>query len=185
MARALNKLNNSTVKAAGPGKYSDGGGLWIYKSVSDTAKWVLRYTLHGRRHEMGLGAYPAVSLKEARESAEEWRAVVRRGKDAIKEREARRRKAERNLHILNDIAVDAFESRKAELKNDGKDGRWFSTLELHILPKLGRTPIAQIDQRDIRDTLAPIWHEKADTARKALNRLNMCFQHAGIATGAR
>ena len=178
MAHALNKLNNATVKAAGPGKLSDGGGLWVYKNTSGNAKWVLRYTLHGRRHEMGLGAYPNVTLREARESAEQWRAVVRQGKDAIKERERQRREAERNLHILSDIAADAFESRKADLKDDGKAGRWFTPLELHVLPKLGRTPIADIDQTDIRDTLAPIWHDKADTARKAMNRLNICFQHA-------
>ena len=127
---------------------------------------------------MGLGAYPSVTLREARESAETWRAVVRKGKDAIKERERQRREAERNLHILRDIAADAFESRKAELKDDGKAGRWFTPLELHVLPKLGRMPIAEIDQTDIRNTLAPIWSEKADTARKAMNRLNICFKHA-------
>lgn len=127
---------------------------------------------------MGLGAYPTVTLKAARLEAEKWQAVVRDGKDAIKERERQRRDAERNLHILRDIALDAFESRKAELKGDGKAGRWFSPLELHVLPKLGNTPVTLIDQRDIRDTLAPIWHDKADTARKALNRLSICMRHA-------
>jgi integrase len=82
------------------------------------------------------------------------------------------------MHLLADIALDAFESRKAELKGDGKAGRWFSPLQLHILPKLGKVPVAEIDQRDIRDTLAPIWHVKADTAKKALNRLSICFKHA-------
>ena len=47
-----------------------------------------------------------------------------------------------------------------------------------MLPKLGSMPVSQIDQRDIRDTLAPIWHDKADTARKAMNRLGICFRHA-------
>jgi integrase len=51
-------------------------------------------------------------------------------------------------------------------------------LEIHILPKLGKVPVAEIDQRDIRDTLAPIWHAKVDTAKKALNRLSICFKHA-------
>ena len=60
MTHSVNKLNNATVKAAGPGKHSDGGGLWIYKNANGGAKWVLRYTLHGRRHEMGLGASPAL-----------------------------------------------------------------------------------------------------------------------------
>lgn len=82
------------------------------------------------------------------------------------------------MHVLNDIALDAFESRKAELKGDGKAGRWFSPLELHILPKLGKMPVSEIDQRDIRDALAPIWHEKSETARKAMNRLGICIKHA-------
>lgn len=178
MARALHKLSAAEAKAKRAGKYSDGGGLWLYKRPDGGAQWVLRYTLFSRRHEMGLGRFPDVSLREAREEAEKWRAVVRSGKDAIKERERQRREAKQNLHILNDIACDAFDSRKAELKGDGKAGRWFSPLELHVLPKLGEMPVAQIDQRDIRDTLAPIWHEKASTAQKALNRLGICLRHA-------
>src|SRR6056297_2397938 len=158
MARALHKLSAATVKAAPPGKHADGGGLWLYRREDGGAQWVLRYTIHGRRHEMGLGRFPDVSLKEAREG--------------------RKRAAERNAHLLRDIALDAFESRKADLKGDGTAGRWFSPLELHVLPKLGRMPVSEIDQRDIRDTLAPIWHEKADTARKAMNRLGICMRHA-------
>jgi integrase len=49
---------------------------------------------------------------------------------------------------------------------------------LLVLPKLGKVPVADIDQTDIRDTLAPIWHTKADTAKKALNRLGICLTHA-------
>jgi integrase len=127
---------------------------------------------------MGLGAFPAVSLKAAREAAEAARAVVRQGLDPIKERERQQREAARNIHMLSDIALDAFESRKAELKGDGTAGRWYSPLELHVLPKLGRVPVADIDQKDIRDTLAPIWHTKAETARKAMNRLGIVLRHA-------
>ena len=127
---------------------------------------------------MGLGAYPRVSLKEARLEADRWRRVTQQGKDPIKQRQAIQRDSERNMHLLSDIAVDAFESRKAELKGDGKAGRWFSPLELHVLPKLGKMPVSEIDQRDIRDTLAPIWHDKAHTAKKAMNRLSICIKHA-------
>ncbi|MFT7596239.1 MAG: integrase [Paracoccaceae bacterium] len=38
--------------------------------------------------------------------------------------------------------------------------------------------MSDIDQRDIRDTLAPIWHDKAHTAKKAMNRLSICLRHA-------
>ena len=176
--RTLNRLSAVAVKKLEPGKYADGGGLWLLKREDGGGQWFLRYTIHGRRREMGLGSAGDVGVKEAREAAEKWRAVVRAGKDPIKERDRESREAERNLRTLADVAEDAFEARKAELKGDGKAGRWFTPLELHVLPKLGKVPVTEIDQRDIRDALAPIWHEKADTARKAMNRLNICLKHA-------
>ena len=178
MTRALNRLTVKEISHAAPGKHADGGGLWLHKRPDGGAQWVLRVTVHGRRREMGLGSASEVSLKEARDAADLWRSKVREDKDPIKERDRLRREAARNIHLLKDIALDAFESRKAELKGDGMAGRWFSPLELHILPKLGKVPISDIDQKDIRDTLAPIWHTKADTANKAMNRLGICLKHA-------
>ncbi len=178
MARGLNKLSALAVKNAPAGKYADGRGLWLHKREDGGAQWVLRITVHGRRREMGLGSSSAVSLKEAREAADRFRAMVRENIDPIKERERNKREAARNLHLLKDIALDAFESRKAELKGDSDAGRWFSPLEHHVLPKLGKVPVADINQTDIRDTLAPIWHSKAATAEKALGRLRICMKHA-------
>ena len=61
----LNRLNPAQDKAAGPGIRADGGGFWLYKGRDGGAKWVLRYTAFGCRHEMGLGPYPTVTLKDA------------------------------------------------------------------------------------------------------------------------
>ncbi|WP_404977240.1 MULTISPECIES: phage integrase central domain-containing protein [Bartonella] len=52
------------------------------------------------------------------------------------------------------------------------------TLKLHILPKLGFLLVSEIIQTEIRNTLTPIWHTKAATVEKTLNRLNICFKHA-------
>ncbi|OBY25691.1 tyrosine-type recombinase/integrase [Leisingera sp. JC1] len=178
----LNRLSALHVKNAAPGKYSDGGGLWLHRRADGGGQWFLRVQIHGRRREMGLGSIAEVSLKEAREEAARWRAVVRAGKDPIKERERLRREAAKADHTLSTVAKEAFEARKAELKNDGKSGRWFSPLELHILPKLGNVPIEEIDQQDIKNALAPIWHSKGETAQKALGRLGIVIQH-GAAMG--
>ncbi len=62
--RALNKLTAAKVKNAAPGKYSDGGGLWLHKRPDGGAQWFLRVNIHGRRREMGLGGLLHVSLKE-------------------------------------------------------------------------------------------------------------------------
>lgn len=127
---------------------------------------------------MGIGGLANLSLKDARELAAEYRTLVVRGVDPIEHRRQERLKAIRRRYLLRDVALDAFESRKAELKGDGKAGRWFSPLELHVLPKLGKMPVAQIDQVQIRDALEPIWHTKASTAAKAADRLKIVLDHA-------
>ncbi|MBB4077309.1 integrase, partial [Bartonella fuyuanensis] len=174
----MNPLNARSVATLGAGKYNDGAGLILHKRKDGGAQWIYRYTLHGCRREMGLGALRDVSLKQAHELATGWRSVLREGRDPIKEREKQKREAISNLHYLKDIALEAFESRKAELKNDGKNGSWFLPLRLHILPKLGCLPVSEITQTEIRNVLAPIWHTKAGAARTALIRLKLCLKHA-------
>jgi integrase len=176
--RATNRLSSQFVKTAPVGKHCDGAGLWLVRRDDGGAQWVLRVTVHGRRREMGLGGFPALGLADARKVAERWRNLASAGRDPVKEREAEERAARREDISLAILTADAFEARKAELKGDGTAGRWLSPLTLHVLPKLGRVPVTDLDQRDIRDTLAPIWHTKADTARKALNRLSIVLRHA-------
>jgi integrase len=176
--RATNRLSSQFLKSAPVGKHCDGAGLWLVKRDDGGAQWVLRVTVHGRRREMGLGGFPALGLAEARKGSERWRKMTAAGRDPIKEREAEERAARREDITLAILTADAFEARKAELKEDGKAGRWLSPLNIHVLPKLGKVPVTDLDQRDIRDTLAPIWHKKAETARKALNRLSVVLRHA-------
>jgi integrase len=173
-----NKLSSGFVKNAPAGKHCDGRGLWLIKRSDGGGQWVLRVTVHGQRREMGLGRLSDVGLAAAREAATRWRAVATSGRDPIVEREREGRDKANADHTLRTIATEAFEARKADLKEDGKAGRWFSPLQIHVLPKLGNIPVQDIDQRHIKDVLGPIWHTKADTARKAMNRLNIVLQHA-------
>jgi integrase len=176
--RAKNRLTSSFIKTAPVGKHCDGGGLWLIKRDDGGAQWVQRVTVHGRRREMGLGGFSSLGLADARKRSERWRKLAAAGRDPIKERDAEERAARREDITLAILTADAFETRKAELKGDGTAGRWLSPLTIHVLPKLGKVPVTDLDQRDIRDCLAPIWHTKADTARKAMNRLSIVFKHA-------
>ncbi len=172
------KLSSNFIKSAPPGKYGDGAGLWCVKRKDGGGQWVLRVQMNGKRREMGLGSLSTVSLKQARDKADEYRAMAHDGIDPIVERKIQKKTLKQTDKKLETIALDAFESRKAELKGDGKNGRWFSPLKLHVLPKLGKMQVDDIDSTCIRDALLPIWHTKADTARKAMNRLNIVLYHA-------
>lgn len=171
-------LTSLFVKNAPAGKHNDGGGLWLYAREPGSARWVFRYTLHGKRRDMGLGPAVSVTLAEARAKAAAARAEIAQGRDPIREKHKQARAASKADSAFAVIAEQCFEARKAELKGDGKNGRWWSPVELHVIPKIGKTPVEEIDARAIRDCLAPIWHEKADVARKAVNRLAITLKYA-------
>ena len=78
---AANKLTNAFLKMAPAGKHLDGAGLFFRKRASGSADWFLRFRLNGDRHEMGLGGYPALSLKAARELREQYAKLAKTGID--------------------------------------------------------------------------------------------------------
>lgn len=172
----FNSLNAMKAKNLSEGKYADGQGLWLIKRSKHAGKWVLRLSIGGRRREMGLGGWPDVSIAEAREKASEARQRVRDGIDPV----AARQKAAipvRRMSVKETIE-SCFEARQAELKDDGKAGRWKSPLNVHVIPAIGKMAIEDVDQHEIKKVLEPIWHQKADSARKAMNRINLTLKHA-------
>ena len=96
MAKISERL--SALKVAnhkGPGYFADGGNLYFRIAPSDTRGWIFRFTIGGRTRDMGLGAYPAISLAAARKAATKYRELVKEGVDPID-----RRRAERAAHRL-------------------------------------------------------------------------------------
>ena len=172
------KLSFAFIRSASAGKYSDGAGLWLHKRDDGGSQWFLRISIGGKRREMGLGGYPEISIKQAREDAETFRSAARNDIDPIQHRDQQKRELLNSNNTLEKISYEAFEARKAELKEDGKAGRWFTPIKLHVLPKIGNIRIEEINQHNIKNALEPIWHSKADTARKAMNRLNLIFKYA-------
>ena len=173
-----NSLRVAQLRSLPPGKHCDGRGLWLHKRNDGGAQWVYRFTLFGRTREMGLGALRDVGLAEAREAADAARRLVAQEIDPVKERRRARAQASRRDGRLADVAASALEAHRKTLKSDDSATRWFSPLRMHVLPKLGTMPVVRIDQHDIATALAPIWHVKNETARKALSRLKTVLEYA-------
>jgi integrase len=173
-----NQLTAAFAKTAKAGKYNDGAGLWLVVHANGSSNWTFRYHMAGRRRELGLGGTKSVTLQTARARAAEGRQLVAQGINPQEKWRADKIESSRPKPTLSNIALMAFESKKAELKGDGENGRWFSPLKHHIMPKLGNVSVEQLTPADLQNCLAPIWHSKSDTARKALNRTNIVIRHA-------
>lgn len=187
MSRQMYKLTGTQVRHAPPGKHSDGGGLYLY-SLATGKQWVFRFTIAGKRHEMGLGGYPETTLQDARKQADRYRATVKEGGNPIEARKDAEKAAQaayeaknpeaRKARLLSTIAPLTFEARKSQLRDGGNAGRWYSPLKIHVLPKLGQKPVEEITGNEIAKALKPIWHEQPDVARKAITRLDACLSYA-------
>lgn len=175
------RLTATTVRKAGDGKLFDGGGLALVKKGT-SGKWVYRYSHLGKRREMGLGSWPALSLADARKQRDTWAAELAAGRDPIAVRDARREAEmqERDRHdpTFAEMVDIVFEAKKATLRGGGTRGRWRSPLDLHVIPRFGRKRMSQIVSTDIKDALAPIWRTKYPTAEKAIGRTRKVFNEA-------
>ena len=175
-----NVLNTMKAKSLGPGKFSDGQGLWLIKRNRVHGKWILRFVIRGRRREMGLGRWPDVSIAEARERAYDARRSVRDGIDPIEER--RKVRLAPKQQTVAEVIAECFEAKKTELKGERNANQWLSPLRVHVVPKIGSLAVETVDQHIAKSVLEPLWMTQPAVAKKVMSRLNIAL-HYGAALG--
>src|ERR1700712_3697038 len=107
------KLTARKVGAAKPGKYSDGGNLYLIVSESGSRKWVLRFTWRGRAREMGLGSAATVPLVDSRDKATGARRTIAQGLNPIEER-----KRDGGIPTFGEMADNVWETLSAGFRNE-------------------------------------------------------------------
>lgn len=176
MTRRLHKLTTRKVETAKPGRYGDGGGLWLVVSPSGAKKWVFRFTRGGRVTEAGLGSVNAVSLARAREKAVEARAMVADGVNPIEAKREGRRLAAKTP-TFGEVAESVIEAKAARWRNAKHRAQWRSTLDTYAASLRSR-PVDQIDTAAVLAVLKPIWHEKPETASRVRGRIEAVLDFA-------
>ena len=161
-----------------PGMHADGGGLYLRVDPSGSRRWVQRITIRGRRHQLGLGGYPAVSLAEAREAALANRKLTREGGDPLAH------KRRRSMPTFLEATARVIELRRGTWSNARYASQWPASLETYAFPTLGDLPVGHISSADVLTVLTPIWTTIPETARRVRQRIGVVMDWA-IAQGYR
>lgn len=169
---ALNPKKIAALKE--PGRYADGGGLYLVVTPNGTRQWILRTVVKGRRRDMGLGSAQLVSLADARDLALKYRRIARNGGDPILER----RKADMQVPTFSEAAKQVHKERLPTWKNAKHAAQWLSTLEEYAYPVLGDLPVSDIESGDVLKVLLPIWNTKEETARRVRQRIGTVLDWA-------
>ncbi len=180
-ALAVKNISHSG-KSGNPERYAVGGvsGLMIQVTSNGAKSWLLRTTIADKRHFLGLGSYPEIGLKDAREKAALEKQKIKDGIDPIAERKANkaRLKQQRLDAVTFSELLEEFYSAKLEGKSEKSQNQWRSTLENYAVPVIGELLIEEIDKSHILRILEPIWTVKTETARRLRGRLETVFDFA-------
>ena len=173
----------SITRAKTPGYIHDGSGLYLQVAPAGSRSWIFRYSLAGKRREMGLGPYPAISLAEARNCATEARSLAKRGMDPIDARNVLRahRRLEESRSITWDQAVEQFLSTHERTWRNAKHRQqWRNTLTGYASPFLGNFAVASIGTPEVTKVLDAVWHEKPETASRVRSRIERVLDWAQV-----
>jgi integrase len=184
MARGHNRLKPVQIERfKGPGKLSDGGGLYLIAGRNGSRTWIFRYTRHGTAVELGLGPSRAVPVTDARSKAAELRAVLAGGGDPKQHREQQRQlnALERAKAVTFKVASEQYiEANKAGWRNGKHAAQWTSTLATYVYPVFGSDPVGSVTASDVLKVLSPIWATKPETASRVRGRIEAVLDYAKV-----
>jgi len=166
-----------------PYKMADEKGMFLYITPKGGKLWRLKYRFNGKEKLFSLGAYPDVSLKDARGSRDEARNLHANKIDPSENRKVQKTaRVSRAANSFEIMAREWFSKYRAGWSTSHSE-RTLRRLENNVFPWIGGRPIAEITAQDVLDVLRRIeGRGTLDTAHRAHQNCSQVFRYA-VATG--
>ncbi|KEJ88454.1 tyrosine-type recombinase/integrase [Sulfitobacter donghicola] len=186
VAKELTQLEINRLQATherNPSHFAVGGvaGLHIQITPSNARSWLMIVSYGGKRREIGLGAYPEVSLKAAREEARAIRKDIREGIDPVQKRKDAWL-ALQHANFFGKTLIEVYEEflpiKRQRLQSEKYRKSWGEGLKQYVFPLLGSKTVNDISTAEVGNTLLPIWHSKNSTAEKLKQQLKDIFDYS-------
>ncbi|WP_437615911.1 tyrosine-type recombinase/integrase [Erwinia sp. V71] len=159
-----------------PFKISDSHGLYLLIKPGGSRHWYLKYRINGKESRIALGAYPAVSLSDARQQREGIHKML-----ALNINPAMQRATERGSRkpetVFKTVALAWHKSNKKWSQNTAD--RLLASLNNHIFPVIGHLSVSELKPRHFIDLLKDI-EEKGllEVASRTRQHLSNIMRHA-------
>ena len=185
MPKRIAPLSDAQIKNAKPQendyKLMDGFGLFLLITPTNGKLWRFDYRFDNKRKMLALGAYPSVTLAEARQRREDAKKLLANGIDPGAMKKTLKSTGK-------ELAANTFEviARQWHLKFSAA-GKWSPThaadimhrLEKDIFPPLGSRPISEIKPKELLTVLERIASRGAlDSAHRLRHHCGMIFRYA-------
>jgi integrase len=180
-------LTDREVRAASPRekshKLADGLGLHLLVTPAGSKLWRFKYRLAGREKQLAFGAYPEVSLREARDRRDEARAALRAGRDPSREKHLSRHMAALAVTQSFEALGRTWHGQQKPLWTERHADDVLGSLERLVFPTIGQMhvnsvtpPLALAVLREVEE------NHGGETAHRVRQRMSAVFVFA-IASG--
>ena len=159
-----------------PFKVSDSHGLYLLVKPGGSRHWYLKYRINGKESRIALGAYPAVSLSDARQQREGVRKMLALNINPVQQRAAERGSRTPDK-VFKNVALAWHKSNRKWSQNTAD--RLLASMNNHIFPVIGNLPVSELKPRHFIDLLKRI-EEKGllEVASRTRQHLSNIMRHA-------
>ncbi len=186
MARRVLPLKDTQIKAAKAKekdyKLFDGGGLYLLVTKGGGKLWYLKYRINGKEKKIALGAYPVISIRDARAKREELKKMIAQGIDPSEERKAKKKQLQKEEvkkeNTFYTISQKWWENYRDQV-SESYHTRLGRALENYLYPTLKDKPIDEVSRLKVIAILEDLKkRELHETARRTITLLNKVFKYA-------
>ncbi|HGU9338566.1 TPA: tyrosine-type recombinase/integrase [Escherichia coli] len=159
-----------------PFKVSDSHGLYLRVKPGGSRHWYLKYRISGKESRIALGAYPAISLSDARQQREGIRKMLALNINPVQQRAAVRG-SRTPENVFKNVALAWHKSNRKWSQNTAD--RLLASLNNHIFPVIGNLPVSELKPRHFIDLQKGI-EEKGllEVASRTRQHLSNIIRHA-------
>lgn len=166
-----------------PGKprarFSDSGGLYLEVTPAGAKLWRWKFRHGGKEKRLALGAYPAVTLKQARVDRDAARAILDTGTDPVQARKDEKAAQQLRLGTTFEAVARAWFANWSAARSQRHAGYVIRRLEADVFPSIGAKPIGDITAPQLLAMAKKIEARGAlDIARRAWQTCGQVFEYA-------
>ena len=187
IAKELGPLAVKGLTTAGLHPVGGVAGLMLQVSPTGTRSWLLRVKVGEKRREIGLGAFPGVTLALAREKAQATRDDITKGIDPVAQRAAARQtiveqqQQEKALNWTFKRCAEAYIKAKKPGWRSAKHGtQWENSLATYAYPAIGEVLVRHVNITHITAIIEPHWATKNETIDRVRNRIELVLDWAAV-----
>jgi integrase len=168
-----------------PYKVADSQGLYLLVNPRGSKLWRVKYRINGAERKLALGAYPEITLAEARTARDAARRQLAHAVDPnVAKRQARIEASMRAGNSFASVAEELIAKREKEGVSPRTLEKYTWLLKL-LGPDFGRRPVAEITPAELLHELKH--HERRgrlETAKRMRSFASRVFRYAAATTRA-